>query len=183
MSAPLEGPICTNAHSLKMPKLAKARVTVCAVKVYTDAFTTTPLTTFTKSSIALRILLCLYSRYVINCLRKVSETTSAPILWIGSLPRGSARRPPPLVRAEEVSAWSKARYDRCLNQQKDTSFWCFQHVRVASTCGVAQKRSQREAPLRAVTFSLGQTKSTSQNLAPKGKVIDSPHNTCEADKL
>ena len=88
-----------------MPKLAKTRVTVCAVKVYTDTSTYTPLTTFTKSSIALRTLLCLYSRYVINCLRKVSETTSAPILWIGSPPRCSARRPPPLVRAEEVSAW------------------------------------------------------------------------------
>ena len=47
----------------------------------------------------------------------------------------------------------------------------FQHVRVASTCGVGQKRSQREAPVSAVTLSLGQTKSTSQTLHQKAKSL------------
>ena len=71
-----------NGSAAQRPQLAKTRVTVCVVKAYTDASTIILMTTFTKSSIALRTLLCLYSRNVINCLRKVSETTSPPILWI-----------------------------------------------------------------------------------------------------
>ena len=97
-----------NKFALKITsKLAKRTISVCAARAYTDASTTAPTTTFTKSSIALRTPLSLYSRYIINCLRKVSETTSAPILWISGHCL-VARRPPPLVRAEEVSAWSKA---------------------------------------------------------------------------
>ena len=100
----------------------------------------------------------------------MSETTSAPILWISGH-RLVARRPPPLVRAEEVLAWSEARYDRCVINKKTLPIDGFQHVRVASTCGVGQKRSQREAPLSAVTLSLGQTKSTSQNLHQRAKSL------------
>ena len=159
-----------NKFALKMLKLAKTRVTVCAAKAYTDASTSTPLTTFTKSSIALTTLLCLYSRYVINCLRKVSETTSVPIIWIGSPPRGSARRPPPLVRALEVSTWSKARYACCVNQQKDTpNWWLPTRSGSKHVWSYSEKESERDT-LSAVTFSLGQTKPTSKTLVHQSKV-------------
>ena len=165
-------------------KLAKTRVTVCAVKAYTDASTTTPMTTFTKLSIALRTLLCLYSRYVINCLRKVSETTSAPILW-----RSGNRL---VALLDDLLPWFGQRRFRLgarhvtivvLINKKRLPNDGFQHVRVASTCGVGQKRSQREAPSSAVdTFAWNSIEINKSNFAPKGKVISSPHNTSGADK-
>ena len=60
--------------------LAKRKIAACAAN-YIDASTSAPTTTFTKVFIALRTLLCLYSRSVINCLGKVLKPASAPILW------------------------------------------------------------------------------------------------------
>ena len=133
-----------NGSAAQRPQLAKTRVTVCMVKAYTDASTTILMTTFNKSSIALRTLLCLYSRYVINCLRKVSETTSPPILWI------SGHRSVALL--DDLLPWFGQRRSQ-LGARHVTIVVLINKktlpIRVTSTCGVGQKRSQREAHLQA----------------------------------